>query len=104
VGTPATLHLVSYEWFAPCSVIDRSPGANIPTQIGDKVRFRAGSVFFWPEESPLNSLPASAELGGKVIAFSDSGSEPRVFAVVEVFTKHTVIVPVTGLDVIAQRD
>jgi hypothetical protein len=84
-------------------VIGCSPGDNIPTQIGDQVRFRAGSVFFWPEEVPLSALPASTELEGKVIAFSDSGSEPRVFAVVEVITKHTVIVPVSGLDAV-ERD
>jgi hypothetical protein len=61
-------------------------------------------VFLWPEEGSLSALPPDAEIEGKVIAFSDSGSEPRVFAVIEVLNKHAVIVPVTCLEVIENRD
>jgi len=39
----------------------------------------------------------TAELEGTVLGFSDSGEAPRVFAVVEVFQKHSVVVPVAKL-------
>jgi len=91
---------------AHCLLLNTRPrvGDNIPAQIGDPVRFRAGNVFVWPREGPLSAVPADAEMEGKVVGFSDSGSEPRVFAVVEVLTKHTVIVPVTGLEVIEKHE
>jgi hypothetical protein len=61
-------------------------------------------VFVWPQEGPLGGLPANAEIEGTIIAFSDSGSEPRVFAIVEVVTKQAMVVPVSGMDVIAKLD
>jgi hypothetical protein len=74
-------------------------GGRVPTKIGDQVRFRAEKVFFWPEEGSHSALPQDAEIEGKVIGFSDSGSAPRVFALVEVLKTQTVIVPVSELEV-----
>lgn len=41
---------------------------------------------------------------GKIVGFSDSGSETRVFAVIEVVKRHTVIVPVTDLAVVESEN
>jgi hypothetical protein len=79
-------------------------GRNIPTHLGDQVRFRAGSVFVWPQEGSLSALPQDAEIEGEVIGFSDSGPDLRVFAVVEVLRKRTVIVPVSSLKVIDKTE
>ena len=56
-------------------------------------------MFLWPEES---SAPQDAEFEGRIIGFSDSGSEPRAFAVVEVVKTQTLIVLVRELEVIDQ--
>jgi hypothetical protein len=42
-------------------------------------------------------LSPDSEVEGTIIDFSDSGSKPRAFAVIELVEKHTVIVPVTEL-------
>ena len=73
---------------------------SIPTDIGDQVRFRAASVFLGPEKSSLSGFPRDAEIEGEVIAFSDSGSNPQFYAVVEVAKTEIVIVPVGDLKVI----
>jgi hypothetical protein len=57
-------------------------------------------VFLWPEQSSFAAPPDDAEIEGKVIGFSDSGSESRVFAVVEVTKTRTLIVRVSELEVI----
>jgi hypothetical protein len=51
-----------------------------------------------PDEE-IPELPADTDLEGTVIGFSDSGSEPYVFAVVEVVRKRAVVVPVKDLRV-----
>lgn len=38
-----------------------------------------------------------AEVEGTIVDFSDSGSVPRMFAVVEVLQRQTVVVPVANL-------
>jgi len=75
----------------------------ITTRIGDRVKFRAASVFLWPGQTSLSAPPEDAEIEGEVIGFSDSGSEPRVFAVVEVVKTEAVIVRVAELEVIKPR-
>lgn len=84
----------------PCSWIVHGGEEGTQTQIGDQVRFRPASVFLWPEESSLSAVPPDAEIEGKVTGFSDSGSEARVFAVVEVVKTETLVVRVSGLEVI----
>jgi hypothetical protein len=58
------------------------------------------NVFLWPEESSLSALPQDAEIEGKLTGFSDSGSDPRVFALVEIVKTQTIIVRVSELEVI----
>ena len=72
----------------------------LPTRVGDQVKFRAADVFVWPEEEPLSALAPNAEVQGRLVGFSDSGAEQRVFAVVEVPRVQNVIVRVSDLEVI----
>lgn len=69
-------------------------------QVGDKVRFFVSDVFLPNQESILAPLPGETELEGTVVDFSDSGDRPRVFAVVDVVRKQTVVVPVEKLEII----
>lgn len=68
--------------------------------MGDKVRFSASDVFLPSQEILLAPPPAEAELEGTVVDFSDSGARARVFAVVDVVRKQTVVVPVEKLEII----
>ena len=67
------------------------------TEKGDRVSFRASDVFL-PD---TGTLPAdwgvSGEVEGTIVDFSDSGTDSRVFAVVEVLERRTVVVPVVAL-------
>jgi hypothetical protein len=72
----------------------------LATRVGDQVKFRCASVFLWPQEEPISALPPDAEVRGRVVGFSDSGLEHRVFAMVEVVKTQIVIVRVSELDVI----
>jgi hypothetical protein len=54
----------------------------------------------WQREEPLSALPLDAEVHGRLVGFSDSGLEPRVFGLVEVVKTQTVVVRVSDLEVI----
>ena len=64
------------------------------TRAGDRVRFRASSIFLSPTPEPISP---DEELEGTVVAFSDSGNQPSVFAVIEVVRNQTLVVPVSEL-------
>ena len=68
-----------------------------PTQAGDKVRFRISDVFLPSPESVLLAPLPEEELEGTVVDFSDSGQKARVFALVDVVRRQTVVVPVEKL-------
>jgi hypothetical protein len=68
-----------------------------PTQTGDKVRFRVLDVFLPSPESAFAPPSAEEELEGTVVDFSDSGQKARVFALIDVVRKQTVVVPVEKL-------
>lgn len=87
-------------WLLPCSLGPSFGTGGTPTRIGDQVKFRASSVFLWPVQSSLTALHDDAEIEGKVIGFSDSGAEERVFAVIEVVKTQAFIVRVSELEVI----
>jgi hypothetical protein len=64
------------------------------------VRFQVADVFL---PSPGGGFPAieeEEELEGTITCFSDSGSAPRFFALVEVVRTQSLIVPVDKLTVI----
>jgi hypothetical protein len=67
------------------------------TEKGDKVNFRMSDVFLPEVEELRASWADAAELEGTIVDFSDSGDASRVFAVVEVLERHTVVVPVAKL-------
>jgi hypothetical protein len=68
-----------------------------PTEKGDKVSFRVSDVFL-PDAGEVRATWAdTAQVEGTIVDFSDSGSASRVFAVVEVLQRHTVVVPVAKL-------
>jgi hypothetical protein len=63
------------------------------------------SDVFLPSLEELQTvLSGEAEVEGTIVEFSDSGSKPRAFAVVEVYRKQTVIVPVFKLQIVAAAD
>lgn len=61
------------------------------------MRFPLSSVFLPEAESVLNALSVDSELEGSIVSFSDSGTSPRAFAVVEVVRNVTVVVPAGSL-------
>jgi hypothetical protein len=64
------------------------------------VRFQIAAVFLpSPGGVPL-AIEEDQELEGTILDFSDSGSKPRIFAVVEVVRTQSYIVPVERLEVI----
>ena len=46
------------------------------------------------------ALPADTEVEGIIVDFSDSGPHSRYFAVVEVISSQSVIVPVQSLEIL----
>lgn len=68
-----------------------------PTEKGDKVTFRMSDVFLPDAEELRTPWTETGEAEGTVVDFSDSGNASRVFAVVEVLQRQTVVVPVAKL-------
>ena len=68
--------------------------ARCPTNKGDWVRFFASEVFLSTQEDLAGARAGSAEMEGIIVDFSDSGDKPRAFAVVELATGQTIVVPV----------
>jgi hypothetical protein len=67
------------------------------TEKGDKVSFHVGDVFLPNAEELPVRWGDGDELEGTIVDFSDSGSTSRVFAVIEVVQRQTVVVPVEKL-------
>ncbi len=66
---------------------------------GDLVRVARASVFL-PSRTELQEFaPGDEELEGTIIGFSDSGSRPKAYAVVEVVRRLSLVVPVEQLRV-----
>ncbi len=61
------------------------------------MQFSLSSVFLPDGGSLLRSLSLDSEVEGLIVAFSDSGKDPKAFAVVEVVRKVTVVVPAGSL-------
>ena len=59
------------------------------------------SDVFLPSAEEVLALSPATELEGVVIDFSDSGSQARAFAVVDVIRRQNVVVPVEKLQVVA---
>jgi len=68
--------------------------------VGDLVRFRMSDVFLPSPESVIAALLGEEEFEGVIIGFSDSGSKSRVFAVVDVVRRQSVVVPLEKLQMV----
>ncbi len=69
-------------------------------QIGDRVRFRISDVFLPEPLEVLAKLTTDVETNGVVVEFSDSGSSPRAYAVVQISPQQAVLLPVSALRVV----
>lgn len=69
----------------------------MPTNTGDKVRFRISDVFLPSPDALCFIQTGEEELEGTIVDFSDSGQKERVFAVIDVVRTKTVVVPVEKL-------
>ena len=69
----------------------------LSTRKGDRVTFRIADAFLPDAEALRATFSESSELEGTVVDFSDSGEASRVFALVEVIQRHTVVLPVDKL-------
>jgi hypothetical protein len=67
------------------------------------VRFRLSDIFLPSCAEILHAWPQEGEVEGTIVHFSDSGSEPRTFAVVEVVKRQAVVVPVSKLQIVTPR-
>jgi hypothetical protein len=65
------------------------------------VRFQISDIFLPSREELFIGPPSEAEIEGTIVDFSDSGSKPRAFAVIEVISRHTVVVPTEKVKIIA---
>jgi hypothetical protein len=68
------------------------------------VRFQVSDIFL-PNSGGLSTALSEEpepelELEGTIVDFSDSGSQARYFAVIEVVKTHSLIVPVEKLEVV----
>ena len=72
-------------------------------RIGDRVSFRISDVFLPEPVEVLASLTPDVEASGMVTEFSDSGSQPRAYAVVRVTAQLSVLLPVAVLRVLNGR-
>ena len=97
IGNAGAGHRHAQEFVSARCSADRSAEGRRQTREGDKVRFFVSDVFLPGPEDVFGALAADAQLEGTVVSFSDSGSEARVFAVVDVIRRQTVVVPVDRL-------
>jgi len=68
--------------------------------VGDWVRFSISDVFLPEPAEVLADLTPDVRAEGVVVEFSDSGSSPRVFAVVRITPMQLVLLPVSALRVL----
>lgn len=66
------------------------------------MRFRISDVFLPSPDALLVAQAGEGELEGTIVDFSDSGQKERVFALVDVVRRQTVVVPVEKLETVSQ--
>jgi hypothetical protein len=72
-------------------------------QIGDRVSFLISDVFLPEPPEVLANLTADVEANGVVVEFSDSGSNPRAYALVRITAQQSVLLPVAALRIVNKR-
>ena len=71
-----------------------------PTDKGSRVRFRISDVFLPSAEELSAASSSEAEKEGTIRDFSDSGRTHHAFAVIELDSGETIIVPVEKLSLV----
>jgi len=71
-------------------------------QIGDRVSFRVSDVFLPEPSEVLANLTVDVEANGVVVEFSDSGSNPRAYAMVRITAQQSVLLPVGSLRILGK--
>ena len=64
---------------------------------GDNVRFRVADIFLPALDELAFAGDTAQEIEGTLVTFSDSGTQLRQFAVVDVVLRRSVVVPVGKL-------
>ena len=64
--------------------------------------FCISDVFLPAAEELFTPFSPDTKVEGTIVDFSDSGSKPQAFAVIEVVKKRLVVVPVSELEVVSQ--
>ena len=71
---------------------------------GARVQFRIADVFLPGPEELFAAPSGETEMEGTIVAFSDSGTIPHFFALVEVVMRRTVVVPREKLKCVETND
>jgi hypothetical protein len=70
--------------------------ATIPRR-GDQVSFRVRDIYLPGPVEFVESLDPDTEVLGCIVGFSDSGSSPGAFAIVQTGERRKVVVPINSL-------
>lgn len=68
------------------------------------MRFRVSDVFLPSPDAVFAAPPCEDNLEGTILDFSDSGQKARVFALVDVIKRQTVVVPVEKLQAVPRPE
>jgi hypothetical protein len=71
---------------------------------GDRVSFQLRHVFLPEPRDVLSSLTEEIDVEGTIVGFSDSGTSPRAFAVVELGGTKSVVVLIERLRMVKTCD
>jgi len=72
-------------------------------QIGDRVSFRISEVYLPDPHEVLANLTADVQAEGVVLEFSDSGEQPRAYALVRITAQQSVLLPVSALQLLDRK-
>lgn len=70
-------------------------------RIGDRVSFRISDVYLPEPHEVLASLTPEVQTQGIVVQFSDSGDQPRAYALVQITHEQSVLLPVGAIQVVS---
>ena len=73
-------------------------------QVGDRVSFRISDVFLPEPAEVLAGLTLETEAQGVVVEFSDSGKQPRTYALVQITSQQVALIPVSALSVVRSSE
>jgi hypothetical protein len=83
-----------------CVTLQALGWRELRTRQGDRVRFCIADAFLPSAEELAVFAAPDEKVEGTVIDFSDSGSEPDYFAVIDVIRRCTVVVPADKAEIV----